>query len=274
MHGHMKSMKLYDQVERIHNELRAIGIADSAPLKVENLTPFDQYHYHGLEAVDTAIEMLSLTPESRLLEVGSGIGGPARYIASRTACRVTALELQPDLHALAEELTRRCALEEAVRHLCGDILERPLAEEAFDGLIALLVFLHIEDRAALFAACRQCLKSGAAMFVEDFTKLKEPSAAQWGDLRQKVMCPYVPTEDAYLAQLNEAGFSLRLVEDMTDSWTAFTSERLAAFRAARDRNLAVHGAAITEGLEDFYATVASLYADGVIGGIRILAVAD
>ena len=78
----MKSMKLYDQAERIHNELRALGIADDAALSVDDLTPFDQYHYHGTEAVEETIAALRPGPESRLLEVGSGIG------RANLSCRV------------------------------------------------------------------------------------------------------------------------------------------------------------------------------------------
>ncbi|MDH3476317.1 MAG: hypothetical protein OEM59_21780, partial [Rhodospirillales bacterium] len=80
----IKSMKLYWQVERILNELRALGFADGAPLRVEDLLPFDQYHYEGTETVDAALAALAAGPESRLLDVGSGIGGPARYMAERT----------------------------------------------------------------------------------------------------------------------------------------------------------------------------------------------
>src|SRR5262249_28761963 len=67
-----KSMKLYDRVERIHNELRALGIADDAPLTVEQLVPFDQYHYHGTEAVDEAARRLGVGPATRVLDVGAG----------------------------------------------------------------------------------------------------------------------------------------------------------------------------------------------------------
>ena len=53
----MKTMRLYDQVERINNELLALGIAEDAALNVEQLTPFDQYHYHGTNAVDDAVRV-------------------------------------------------------------------------------------------------------------------------------------------------------------------------------------------------------------------------
>jgi cyclopropane fatty-acyl-phospholipid synthase-like methyltransferase len=230
----MKSMKLYDQAERIHNELRALGIADDAALSVDDLTPFDQYHYHGTEAVEETIAALHPGPESRLLEVGSGIGGPARYLASRTGCHVTALELQPDLHAIGTQLSARCSLSSRVDHRQGDILDSPFDDAGFDALVSFLVFLHIEDRERLFASCRRSLKKDGLIFIEDFSKRAEPSPGQWADLRHKVQCPYLPTPQAYREQLVEAGFKPLSFIDMSGPWSAYTRERYEAFRAARD----------------------------------------
>lgn len=268
----MKSMKLYDKVERIYNELHARGIDDDSPLDVEDLTPFDQYHYHGTAAVDAAIDALAIGPETRVVEVGAGIGGPARYLAATAGCQVTALELQPDLHAVGEALTARCGLRERVRHVCGDVLDGPLDGGGFDVLVSYLVFLHIPDRARLFAACRAALRPGGRIFAEDFIKRREPTAAHWTALREKVLCPYLPSAAEYAAQLAAAGLEVLTLADMSESWTAFTAERYEAFEAARARHLQVHGAEITAGLADFYGTVAGLYGGGVLGGLRFVAV--
>lgn len=163
----MKSMKLYTNVQRIHNELAALGIGLDAALRVDQLTPFDQYHYFGTEAVDEALEVLQLQPGSRVLDVGSGIGGPARYIAAKTGAHVTALELQPDLDEVARDLTARCGLSSRVAHVCGNILDGAAAEN-YDAVISFLCFLHIPERPKLFAACRAALKPGGVMYVEDF----------------------------------------------------------------------------------------------------------
>ncbi|HEY7748059.1 MAG TPA: methyltransferase domain-containing protein [Aestuariivirgaceae bacterium] len=267
----MKSMKLYDQVERIHNELDAVGLSADAPLKVSDLTAFDQYHYLGTAAVDEAIDALGLRPSSNVLEIGSGIGGPARYVADRAGCRVTALELQPDLHRTAEDLSRRCGLSEKVRHACGNILDGPPVDSPYDAIMSFLVFLHIAERKRLFAICREALKKGGCMFIEDFTLQREPSLEQRKALEVKVLCPYVPASNIYLEQLEQAGFKIDRFEDMTQSWREFTAERLAAFRRRREQNLMLHGEALTSGLDDFYSTVAELYACGVLGGARIVA---
>jgi len=269
----MKSMRLYHMVERIHGDLLEQGIADGSPLRVQDLTPFDQYHYHGTEAVDEAIRALGLTGASKVLDVGSGIGGPARYLAAQSGCRVTALELQPDLHETGAELTRRCGLDGRVAHRCGDILDGPPSAGAFDALVSWLVFLHIADRRRLFAACRGALRDGGRMYVEDFSKRREPSPAQWDALGEKVRCTYLPTAAEYRTALEDAGFRDIVVEDLSADWTAYTADRLARFRERRARHVAVYGTDVAAGLDDFFATIAGLYAGGVLGGVRILATA-
>src|SRR4051794_5695368 len=104
----LRSMPLYTHLDRVARGLAARGIGPADPIPPETLFPLDQWHYHGTDAIAAAANVLSLGPASRVLDVGSGIGGPARYLAHTTGCQVTALELQPELHAIAVDLTQRC----------------------------------------------------------------------------------------------------------------------------------------------------------------------
>jgi SAM-dependent methyltransferase len=115
-----KQVKLYQRVDRVFNELKAIGMGDDDPIPVEQLCNYDQYHYFGTDAIDEAIELLGITADSQVLEIGSGIGGPSRYLAHRQGCKVTALEIQPDVDATGRTLTHRCGLDDRVDHRCGD----------------------------------------------------------------------------------------------------------------------------------------------------------
>jgi cyclopropane fatty-acyl-phospholipid synthase-like methyltransferase len=265
----LKTMKLYSQVERVHNELRARGFDADAPLKVCDLTPFDQYHYFGSEAVDLAAGVLGIGPRSRVLEIGSGIGGPARHLAETTGCEIVALELQRDLHDTAVALTRRCGLENAVYHVCGDVLGPLPSWAPFDSIVSLLVFLHISDLRRLFSVCRRLLGDDGRIFIEDFVLRRKPSPSQLDELQMKVACPDLRSLPAYTAEIQRAGFFVNAFTDMSARWTDFTRQRAAAFRDDRRRHVSVHGEEITNGLDDFYSTVAGLFAAGVVGGVRI-----
>src|SRR5262249_25467143 len=90
----MKSMRLYDRVERLLKELEAAGFPADQPLTVQDLAPYDHLHYCGTTAVDRAIRDCGIAAGDKVVEIGSGVGGPARWIAARTGAEVTALELQ------------------------------------------------------------------------------------------------------------------------------------------------------------------------------------
>ena len=118
----IKSMKLYNFIDRVYNELKELGKEKTGDLSISELSSFDQLHYHGTEAIDYAIEKFDINEKSKVLEIGSGIGGPSRYIAQKTGAIVTALELQNDHHEVGLELTKWCGLDNNVEHICGDFL--------------------------------------------------------------------------------------------------------------------------------------------------------
>ena len=178
----IKSMKLYTHVERIGNELAELGRREGGPLDVEELSAFDQLHYHGTAALDEALHGLAASAEQRWLEIGSGIGGPARYLAHRGGVRVTALELQPDQDRLASELTRRCNLESKVEHVCGDFLDFDFGDQRFDAVVSWLALYHIPERKRLLQKCHALLKSGGGFYTEDLCSLAAIDAAQLADL--------------------------------------------------------------------------------------------
>jgi cyclopropane fatty-acyl-phospholipid synthase-like methyltransferase len=266
----MKSMRLYSDVHRIYNNLAALGIGPLDPLTVADLIPFDQYHYDGTHAVDLALGRLGLHAGETLLDIGSGIGGPARHIADRFGIAVTALELQPDLDAVARDLTRRCGLGALVTHLCGDILDGTV-RGPFDGIISLLCMLHIPDKPHLFAACRAALKPGRALYIEDFARARALTPAETFGLAVKVQCRDLPSPSEYRAHLQAAGFADVEISDVTAEWRLVSANRVRAARAEHDANIALHGPEIVAGLEDFYIAVDDLWQGGALTGLRIVA---
>lgn len=263
-------MKLYHQVERVFNELRALGIAPDDPIEVHKLVAFDQYHYLGTEAVDEAVRRLDLNPDLHVLEVGSGIGGPSRHLAHSCGCRMTALELQADLHETAVQLTERCGLGETVQHVCGNVLDG-VPPGGFDALVSWLTFLHIPQRSQLYTRCFEALKPGGGMFVEDYFARGTLTDGEREILAREVFCDHVPEMEDYRAELRAAGFEGLELIDMSEPWVEFVQERWSRFRALRERNLRLHGADIVDGLDDFYSAVVKLFTGGNLGGIRFVA---
>lgn len=79
----------------------------TGPLKYTDLLPYDQHHYYGVQAIDKTVAAANIGGTSRVINIGSGLGGPARYLAGRYGCQVLACEIQEDLSRTATELTHR-----------------------------------------------------------------------------------------------------------------------------------------------------------------------
>lgn len=265
----IKKMKLYHHPERIYDELKAAGNNDTV-LKVQDLSSFDQYHYLGTSAVDDAINILNISSKDRIIEVGSGIGGPARYLADKTGCQVTALEIQPELHNIAQSLTERCGLSGLVTHLCGDILDFS-KDHDFDLILSWLSFLHIPDRDSLISKCYNILKEDGRMFIEDYYQGKKFTDDELKVLSRDVSCVYLPTWEDYKKQLIYGGFTNVELTDKTDCWKSFVEERLEKFIQTRNQQIETHNQEIADDLEDFYRKVAWLFEGGNLGGLRIIA---
>lgn len=264
-------MKLYTHIGRIHNELAELGKGSADPISAGEISAFDQLHYHGTRAVDDAIGRMGLDAGSRVLEIGSGLGGPARHIASRAGARVLALELQPDQDALAAELTARCGLSALVEHACGDFLAFDWGNRRFDALVSWLAIFHIPDRGGLLGISRDILAEGGLFYAEDMYCRSPMDPEAHAELASGMYAAYLPDFDTYRDDFTAAGFEILALDDMSDDWTEFTTGRLADHRSRRARHVRVHGEPTYRALEEFYDLVNRHFRSGKLGGLRILA---
>lgn len=264
-------MNLYRDVERIERALDAAGLPASGALAPSDLEVLDQLHYEGHDAVEHAVRVLGIGPETDVLDVGSGLGGPARWLADRHGVNVTALELQSDLHECAVRLTERCGLGDRVRHLQGDILDNESVSDCYDAVVSWLVFLHIPDRERLLGRCRSLLRSGGGLYIEDFYLRQPLTDRERVQLREDVACTHLVDRAQYCEELLDADFESVGFTDRTLEWHRFVSERERAFIAARDAFIETHGEETYESMAHFYRTIRELFAGGNLGGVRVAA---
>lgn len=265
-------MPLYvDIIHRYYNDIADAGVGANEALAPEQLFPFDQIHYHGTDAVRTAAEMLRLTADSRVIEIGSGLGGPARYLAHTTGCRVTALDVQEEMHALASDLTARCGLGARITHVRGDALTYPLPDAGFDAVVSWLAVHQIPERPLLFERLGRTLRAGGGLYIEDLHARAPFSAPDLIDVRDMLYASTMASADDYDRELRAAGFADVTLIDMTADWSVFCATRAAAWQANRNRHVRVHGLESYERLEGFFLAVQRLFEHGSLGGLRIVA---
>jgi len=265
------------RVAAVHNALREMG-KETGPLAIEDLTALghlDQYHYLGVEANDHVIDLLGLDGSVHVLDIGSGIGGPARYISAKSGCRITGVELQRDICEAGEELTQRVpGLAERVDFKVGDIISMSQSGQvppaSFDHFMSLLVFLHIPDRTALLQACCDSLRPGGTFIIEDFaakpgTEFTEQEKS-W--LLDVVSAPNVSTVEKYVADLEAAGFVDVEAVDLSPIWQKWTKARHDLYLESKEQTVKTQGEGIYNSRVAFYKVVDNLFA-GNLGGVRI-----
>jgi cyclopropane fatty-acyl-phospholipid synthase-like methyltransferase len=267
----IESIPLYTHLDRINSALAALGIGAADPIPPDQLFPLDQWHYHGTDAIRAAAEQLGLGPASRVLEIGSGIGGPARYLAHSTGCHVTALELQPKVHAVAADLTQRCGLDDRVLHVCGDALLHPIEAATFDAVVSWLAVLHIPDRRQLYARLARGLRPGGWCYIEDLYMRAPFATPDLRDLRELVFGVTVTGIGEHVDDVRAAGFVNVVATDETADWAAYATARLAAWQANHASYARAHGEGAYAAQELFYAVIVRLFASGSMGGVRLVA---
>ena len=182
-----------DFEKRLLAMLAATG-RDPEHLTPDDLTPVEEFHIGGREATAELAAQMQLRPGMHLLDVGSGIGGPARYFARVHDCTVTGIDLTDEFVSIATHLSARVGLSDRVNFRQGSALAMPFEPGSFDGAYLLHVGMNISDKAGLFAEVRRVLKPEALFAVYDIMRLTD------GDLAFPLPWSTVP-ETSFVAPL-------------------------------------------------------------------------
>ncbi len=215
-----------DLLSRILAGIQASGL-DPDRLKPEDLAPVEEFHIGGRQATTYAVDKMQLNAEQHVLDVGCGIGGAARYIATHVGCKVSGIDLTPEYIACADDLTKRLGLDKQVNFDVASALDMPFADNIFDAAITLHVAMNIEDREALYRETARVLKSGATFCVFDvMQKNDEPLdfPVPWA---KSPGTSFLKTPEQMRSLLEGAGFTVTEVEDRTQVAIDFFRERLA-----------------------------------------------
>lgn len=136
------------------------------------LAPYDHFHGRGLEATLETAALMPARADDRILDIGSGIGGPARYVANRFRCHVTGIDLTPEFCEVARHLTALLKLEDRVTFAVGDALAMPFAAASFDGAYTMNTSMNIADKAAMYREIDRVLKPGGWLVLSEVAKAR------------------------------------------------------------------------------------------------------
>jgi SAM-dependent methyltransferase len=213
---HYTSAGLIETFDRV---LRSWG-KGSGPLTPEDLEAVDQFHFGGARATVGLAQLAEVGPQTHVLDVGGGFGGPARALAARWASPVTVLDLTKDYCAVGEMLTKRCGLTDLVSFRHGDALAMPFADATFDRVWTQQSSMNVEAKERLYREIRRVLRPGGRL------ALYEVMAGTTGPLAFPVpwardaSISFLSPPEAIHEMLTTVGFQTLVWEDLTDQIVA------------------------------------------------------
>ncbi len=226
-------------------------------LAPEDLYPYDQDHYGGLEAVDALADCAAIGPGKQVADFCAGLAGPARYLAHKYGATVTCIELNPGRAPGAAELTRRVGLDRRVRIVRGDVTRTPLADGTMDAVISQEALLHVPDKRAALGEAYRVLKKGGRLAFTDWIEHRRLDSTDSESMWRGITAQTIQSSDSYDRMLRDIGFRVIFKKDLTAEWGGILEQRFAMYRKLRDETIAF---GTPSGDEEFYRSYARLVA--------------
>ena len=192
--------------EKILGTLRSAG-KNPESLTPHDLEPLDNLHLGGRESIQELSAFMELRPGMHLLDVGSGLGGPARYFAEN-GYRVTGIDLTEEFVRVAMSFTSMMCLADKATFRQGSALDMPFESASFDGAYMTHVGMNIQDKSGLFREVARVLKRGARFAIFDIVRTSDgelPFPLPWA---LTVDSSFVASTDDYCRALESGGFQI------------------------------------------------------------------
>lgn len=273
--SHKKAVVTYYDTHPI-NEHQILEKLERDGIAIEGLTEavlqdYDQDHYGGIEITEQLADDADIDADRHVLDVCSGMGGPARYFAYHRGCRVTGLDLTESRVAGATRLTALVGLDRLVDFRQGDAQAMPFDDTAFDVAICQEALLHVPDKGAVIRECARVLKPGGVIAFTDLTRLQPIATDDMVKLGQALASVNFATFEDYREWLLSAGFEVMIESDRSEELKKILTKRLAMYKSLGDQTRSRFGAAREQEWEEGY----TFFVDSVVarrlGGCRFAA---
>lgn len=228
-----------DALDGVRDHYRATGLTERLKMALtvfgpedQRLTPqqlgaLDQFHTRGLAATTELAELAGITADMSVLDVGSGIGGPARFLAATYGCRVTGIDLSEPFVDAARYLTRRTGQSEQVSFHTASAQELPFEGSRFDAVLLQHVAMNISERARLYREIERVLKPcGRFATFDVVANGSEPYyPVPWA---RTPTASFLLTADATREAIEQAGFRTLAWQDDTETAKAWITQQRAS----------------------------------------------
>ena len=212
---------------RILAAVRAAGLNPEQRLSPEELGALDHFHTGGLSASLELLKLAQIRAQDRVLDIGAGLAGPARLLASTLGCHVACIELSPDYCAGAVLLNRLTGLDDRIEVHQGSALDLPFPDESFDAVWMQNVGMNIADKRTLYAEIFRVLKPDGRFAFQEMaageavtSHFPLPWATDPAD-------SFLVSAEELRSLLDEIGFIAERFEDTSDTHLSRTPSNAA-----------------------------------------------
>ncbi len=176
---------------------------------IEDLAPTDEFHIGSRPATQHLLNQLDFSPGDHILDVGCGLGGAARYMATEYEARVTGIDLTQSFIDVGTVLNSWVGMNGQVSLRQANALSLPFEDDSFDGATMLHVGMNIEDKSDLFREIHRVLRPGAALGVYDIMQINEGDLTYPVPWASKKSISKLSTPDQYTEAIRQTGFQFR-----------------------------------------------------------------
>jgi len=211
INSHYGSNKLS---ERILNSLEKAG-KDITALSIDDLAPMEEFHIGGRKATHHLASLSGLSNGMRVLDIGCGVGGPARALAQHFGCSVIGIDLTKEFCLAGSMLNQRTRMADKISLLNSGALDMPFANDAFDVAWMQHAAVNISDKEKLFRQIARILRPKGKLAMYELIKGDSPVKYFPLPWAHKPDMSHLTTGMATQNLLKSIGFSAKSWEDVT-----------------------------------------------------------
>jgi SAM-dependent methyltransferase len=213
----------HDIEARILAAVRAAGLNPEQRLSPEELGSLDHFHTGGFRASLDLLELAQIRAEDRVLDIGAGLAGSARMLASAVGCRVDCIELSADYCAGAVLLNRLTGLDDRIHVHEGSALDLPFPDDSFDVAWMQNVGMNIENKRMLYAEICRVLNPGGQFAFQEMAAGKTATSYFPLPWATDPADSFLASAEEMRSVLGESGFIAELFEDTSDAHLSRTT---------------------------------------------------
>lgn len=197
----------------------------------EAVAQLDQMHVRGAGATTELHDAVGIGPDDSVLDVGCGIGGPARALARRLGCPVTGIDLTPDFCACARDLNYLLGLEDLVEIIEGSALDMPFEDGSFDAVVTQHATMNIQDKAGLYQEIARVMEPGGRFGLYDIMQGSGGEAFYPAPWASDAGFSFLEEPERVKALIEAAGLRVLSWEDVTPKALTWMAEQKGAREA-------------------------------------------